>query len=641
MILENSNQFSVLDMAQTYASENDIDVEDLFKNPAKTPKTEISDESITEEPAAEFSMKPILKEDSKEPQSVITGPGQERKPWKPDDSLLEDMPEVTAGPVIYNNEDIKEEILSKELGSVVDTVAQNSGVQAMDDMTRKNYHIDKIKTELGIGNCRIPEGEFHAMIFTAAGDVDSKRAMDGLREIFTNIIINYPEFILDWTDPSKNPHNKDSKDVPVKDVPVPAQQIQSAVVSEEEVDAFAEPLSVPESNPTTPTISSGDAEETKIVIDKTNLPEIAWTSEELEKIRKSRSVELNIVEDVTLKYTNIEDIDENTVDIVLSQYIRKAGDVAGALPASKYRATFTGLTYTEILDLSYSQELNNIDGERKKWSIAFDHVKNQSIGPWQIEDIKNKEGEILRTTTEFEDFLKKTSFMDLEFILWKILCATAMDKEIISIDCHGTFNGSPCNRNYDWIYSPRELLVMDSMNPAVLEEMKKTIEAGSEEEIIKNYQESMLNTKNTIELPTSKIGVIFGHVSAYEYLNFIYPEIHDMQNQTNPMLSEALAYSTLTVIKNFLVPQGDDKFGRIKGVKQLIRVINTLDEIDWQTISELVRIMLEPYQFRFELRNIRCPQCKTKSNITVEDMSKLLFIVAQSLSNVQVVLKKT
>ena len=111
--------------------------------------------------------------------------------------------------------------------------------------------------------------------------------------------------------------------------------------------------------------------------------------------------------------------------VILSQYTRKVNDIVGALPASKYRATFTGLSYTNILDLAHSQELSNIDGEKKRWSIAYEHIKNPSIGPF----------------IDFEDFLKKTSFLDIDFILWKILCATTMEKEIISIDCHGKFNG--------------------------------------------------------------------------------------------------------------------------------------------------------------------------------------------------------
>ena len=216
-----------------------------------------------------------------------------------------------------------------------------------------------------------------------------------------------------------------------------------------------------------------------------------------------------------------------------------------------------------------------------------------------------------------------------------------MDKEIISVDCHSKFHGKECGKSYDWIYSPSELLIPESISPAVLEEMKKTGEAKSVEEITANYKESMLNTNNTIELPSSKLGVVFGHISAYDYLNSIYAEMHSLEDEEHPMVSQALTHSTLTVLKSFLVPNDHGGYTRIKGTKNIIKVINTLDEVDFQTISELMRIMLAPYQFRFALRNIVCPQCKNKSSIPIEDMTRLLFIVAQSLSSVNVVLKRT
>ena len=224
------------------------------------------------------------------------------------------------------------------------------------------------------------------------------------------------------------------------------------------------------------------------MIDKSRVSEISWSRDEVEKIKKSRSIELNIVEDQPLKYSEIEDVDDNVVDLVLAQYQRKANDSVGALPASRYRATFTGLSYPEILDLSHSLDVNSLDTERKKWTIVYHHMKNQSIGPWKeykwyIDPSTKKkviidfgaEGPVddsieVHEVTKFDDFLMKTSFMDLEFMLWKILCATTMDKEIISIDCHAKLDDTDkeCGKSYDWIYSPNDLLDVSSISPEIV-----------------------------------------------------------------------------------------------------------------------------------------------------------------------------
>lgn len=652
----NGNGFSVLNMAETYATENDVNVEELFKKHPVSGNIKAEAEAIN--PQNELT--PV---EAVELPKSVSDEKSRKKPWTPDARLVEGMSDIGAKPVTYS----KEELAAKDTGdlkNIADDNALQSSREAMDDMNRKKANIDDAKKRFGIKHFQIPEGQFHAQIHNAAGDTNYKRAKDGLDKIFQEIVTTYPEFIREWEDPSKDPRNTKStqemdKTIPVQQLvdhprPIPQQSIDQPTPSEEH------PLVNNTGDGTIPALSSTEGTaDTKVIINKKDLPEISWTKEEMDVIRRARSIELSIVEARELQYTNIEDLDDNAVDVVLSQYQRKANDVFGALPASKYRATFTGLTYTEILDLTHSQELNNLDGERKKWAIAFDHVKNQSIGPWQeykyYIDPETKKKIILSinapdptipnikiyTMSKFDDFLSKTSFIDLEYILWKTLCATAMDKEIISIDCHGILpNKIPCKHSYDWIYSPNELLLTNSVSPAVMEEMKKTSEVSSIEDIQNNYKEAMLNTNNTVVLPSSNISVVFGHISAYDYLNYVYGEINSL-DENNFMASEVLTHSTLTVLKSFLVPKGNNEYSRIKGAKNIIKMINSLDEIDFQTISELMRIMIEPYQFRFALRDICCPKCKTKSSINIESMTRLLFIVAQSLSSVQVVLKRT
>ena len=626
----NNNKFSVLDMAEAFAAENEIDPAELFK------KHPVSGNIKAEAEAAANGEAPA-------PQPAP----KEKKPWSPDAKLLEGMNEVNSRPVTY----AKEDLITKgdgDLRNIADDTAKQASLEAMDDMTRKQANIEEAKKRFGIKHLQVPEGPFHVKIFSAAGDNNYQRAKAGLDKIFQDIVDNFPEFVLEWEDKSKDPSAKQVP--PIMDLPVTNNAAAPA-------NQPAAPITNP-GDGTTPSISTGENPDAKVIINKKDVPEISWTKEEMDVIKRSRSIELNIVEDVELKYTNIEDVDDNAVDVVLSQYQRKVNDVVAALPSSKYRATFTGLTYTEILDLSHAQEMNDLDGERKKWAIAYDHIKNQSIGPWQeykwyIDPVTKKKVVLALTdkdpadtnikvfkVSKFEDFLNKTSFQDLEFILWKVLCATAMDKEIISIDCHGQYHGKECGKSYDWIYSPSELLMLNSISGAVAEEMKKTSEASSTEEIQKNYKESMLNTNNTVELPTSKLGVVFGHISAYDYLNSIYAEIHSITEASDAMISHAFTHSMLTVIKAFLVPKQDGGTARVRGSKNIIKIVNTLDEVDFQTLSELMRIMIEPYQFRFALRDICCPQCKTKSSINIESMTSLLFIVAQSLSSVNVVLKR-
>jgi hypothetical protein len=573
------NGFSVLDMADEYAKENEIDVSELFKKP-----------------------EPVI-----EPEKPVSSESVKKGKWTPDATLLEGMDELTIEPLTYSKDEIKVEEPSVLRDIKNDNVIDESK-GSLDEFQRKNIHIEECKARFGIRKLQIPPGQFHVIIHSAAGDTNSQRARANLDEIFTDIVTNYPEFVLEWED-GYGPKDK-------------SKQINDIKSSTDIID-------IKEIKPIESNVVIDDDRsdiETKVIINKKDLSTIAWDQTDIDKIKRSRSIELNIVEDLTLKYNNLEDADENAIDIVLSEYVRKVNDVPAALPASKYRCTFTGLSYQEVIDLSHSQELNSLDGERKKWSIVYSHLKNPSIGAF----------------SDFEDFLKKTSFMDLEFSLWKILCATSMDKELISIDCHANYNGTTCGKSYDWIYSPAELIDMTDINPAVLEEMEKTSIASSKEDIMKNYNESMLNLNNTIELTVSGFGLIFGHISAYEFLNNIYSDLKEAEEHQDDPSSASRMYSAyaLTAVKGFILPKGDGSYFKVTGANNIKKVLSQLDKVDGQVITEIIEMMQTPYRFSFSLKDIHCPQCKNKSSIPIPDMSRLLFIVAQSLSSVQVTLKK-
>lgn len=150
----------------------------------------------------------------------------------------------------------------------------------------------------------------------------------------------------------------------------------------------------------------------------------------------------------------------------------------------------------------------------------------------------------------------------------------------------------------------------------------------------------MLLIDNSIELPSSKFRVVFGHISAYDYLNSIYPETIKIRENENAMVSEVHSCIPLYIVKYFLLPKEDGKYIRVRDIHAMQRILNNLDEIDWQTIGELMKIMIEPYQLIYRVKDIVCPQCKTKSDIHIDKMDRMLFIVAQSLNNVTVTLKR-
>lgn len=578
--------------------------------------------------------------------------------WKPDEEdtkSLEELNRSSLGIMVDKDKYVEKE--DTTLRDVAEDHAVEDGAAAVDDLMIKTQAIEASKKRLHIVKLAIEDPAEHAAIFAIASDTNIQRRDEKLDAHIKAYVEKFPSVVLEWEfgyGPNVKVVKVNNDLEPVEPTPVteviPAQPtVDEAHTKEEDMEIISKATQNLEKIP--------DAliDKTVVRVNKEDVPHIFWDQEDVDKIKKSRKVELDIIETTPLEYNEVVELDENAIDNVLSQYTRKMNDVSSPLPASKYRATFTGLSYPEILDLSQSQELNTVDGLKKKWTIAFNHIKNPSIGPFKPfryyidPSTKNKihlnagepvpEGAKLEYGDAFDDFLKKTSFLDLDFILWKILCATTMENEVISINCHARHNGEECKKEYDWVYSTKNLLDMDKIDPAVLEEMDKTATVSSQQEIEANYKDSFLASSSVIKLPHCGFKIMCGHKDAYEHINTIFGKVLEITEAQNPAASDALTVTMLSVVKAVLVPY-NGSYAKITSVDGIMKVLKQLDEVDYQTVGEMMRVILEPYQFTYSLRDIVCPKCGNVSNIPIQDMSRMLFIVAQSLMSVQVVLKK-
>ena len=576
--------------------------------------------------------------------------------WTPDEEDTKSLAELNRSSLgIVVDKDKYTEKEDTTLRDVAEDHAIEDGAAAVDDLMIKTQAIEASKKRLHIVKLAIEDPAEHAAIFAIASDTNIQRRDEQLDARIKAYVEKFPSAVLEW-EPWYGPNVKVVKNdlesvepTPVTEV-IPAQStVDEAHTKEEDMEIISKATQNLEKIP------DAVIDKTVVRVNKEDVPHIFWDQEDVDKIKKSRKVELDIIETTPLEYNEVVELDENAIDGVISQYTRKMNDVSSPLPASKYRATFTGLSYPEILDLSQSQELNTVDGLKKKWTIAFNHTKNPSIGQFKpfryyIDPSTKKkihlnagepvpEGAKLEYGDAFDDFLKKTSFLDLDFILWKILCATTMENEVISINCHARHNGEECKKEYDWVYSTKNLLDMDKISPAVLEEMNKTATVSSQQEIEANYKDSFLASSSVIKLPHCGFRIMCGHKDAYEHINTIFGKVLEITEAQNPAASDALTVTMLSVVKAVLVPY-NGSYAKITSVDGIMKVLKQLDEVDYQTVGEMMRVILEPYQFTYNLRDIVCPKCGNVSNIPIQDMSRMLFIVAQSLMSVQVVLKK-
>ena len=592
---------------------DDADDDLIFKQ-----EEEIKEEPVKEEPKVEKPVKKVQKE------------------WIPDAELLKDLPEAQVKPVTYSKDEYIEK-MDHSLLDVQDEETKKDASKYLDMMQIQERHLQKIKDKMGIEMFKIPdnvlEGQtVRTQLMIAASETTEARAMEALEIQVKNIMAKYPEFIVMKP---KDPNFKQ-----------PLAPVPDGIVIDQDVSTD---LSEPKPVNQEPTENKDKVD---IIIDKTGQANISFTKEEKEKLAMTKQIELKIVDAMELKFNSIEDETEETVlEPFLREHRRQINDVTFVLPGSRYRGTIHGLSFTEVLDLSYQRDLTATDTVLKILTTIFDHISNTSIPfqeNWTWTDPASKKKvvaysfaevpkDIVPThNTRFTDFLKKTAFVDYQFILWKLLCATASANEIVPLDC----GGENCNEQFPWIYHPEELLDQTALNPAILDYMKQVGEASSEEEIQRLFKQSPVNDSNCVELPTSKIKTIFGTVSCYDYLYSVLPEIQAVQEKDDKVTEmDLLMIGCLPVIKAFLVPK-DDKgnFIKVTSVSRIREIITSLDAVDIATIQQLIEKIGSAYKFNFAIRGAKCPKCGQVQNLDV-GVDALLFFMIQSQRQTQVILK--
>ena len=596
--------FNVMDMLEEYADDQGVDPADIFKKsePVKKP-----------EPVPVKKEEPIKEMPEENQMGVVID--------------MDDLVNDEGGPLLNNaDEDLKV-----------------NGELTIDRLKHKTEMLEKAKRRWGVKNLHIPDHIVEEKIpdgallksefLMAAENTNEEAAQAALDAVFAKLQDVAPGTI-EYIDSSKNSYQEESEEKP----------------EESSIEV--------------------DDESLKVVIDKRDVNDVTWNEEDLDKIRKSRTIELNIVEKENVEFGNVKRVRGNAIDNILAPFKRKSNDIVKALPASKYRATFTGLTYPEVLDLamSTSKEMTSFDSEMKKWTIAYNHTENPSIGPWKeyLEYIDPNTGnrvplpvgsdippgvseDAVYRVTMFDDFMRHTSFLDLEYILWNILCATTMETEIITIRCRNQLpNGNQCNNRYEWLYKPAELLSLESIPEEVFEDIQKASDASGKEEIDKVYKSSFVADDNEyFRLTSSGFYVFYGHASAYNYMDNIFGRLEAIGKASNEetvdptIVSKTMVCAALQIVKKILIKQEDGSFAEVDDADGIMRVLETLDEIDWKTLNELSNMLIKPYQFKYSIKGITCKKCNTKSSIPIATIGDLLFIVAQSLQSVQVKLTKT
>ena len=355
-----------------------------------------------------------------------------------------------------------------------------------------------------------------------------------------------------------------------------------------------------------------------ILIDKTGLGgDFHFTKDEQEKIINANRIKLTEVEDVDLSTITVKKADKSFLESV-DEYQISSSRVPIVFPASRFRAYMTGLTYGELGDLSINSEQVTFEQLRKKLSIIYNKMRNPSIGKFD----------------NFEDFLKKFSYLDIDLAVYGLVVATFPEVSEIQLTC----NKEKCNQSYNFKFSPRSLIRFEECGEKFLDATNEIIDCDSKEAKALSETSPVYKHKR-IKLPYSGFIVDIGIASAYEYLYTIVQNVSgDSFKKSFPDdINGILELNTilLSCIRSVYVPDKNGDYVQYDEFEDVIRALYMIKSEEFSILLNILQTYTDKYRVSFKLKDIVCPHCGAKTPELPVNIDYMLFLRYQRLMSTE------
>lgn len=394
-------------------------------------------------------------------------------------------------------------------------------------------------------------------------------------------------------------------------------------------EEIKEARKVTEDVDTTPTINIFAPEDASSIVVNIDEDMLADLSEE-----KKVNVKIKRVSEKELISAPI--IENSDKPGIIKPYAPETGDIALTLPISGYRCTVSALNWFEALNLEDVAGKNSADRAIDQWSTIYKHIKNPSIGNFK----------------SFEDFLKKTNYLDQEYFMWGLLTATTGDHEEFMNKC----SNPKCEKGFLIKYDPHTVAHINKEH--LDDDYIKTYEVSPGEEAMKHFTK-VQSKRMRYELPESKVIIDIGSPSVYDFINNRLGVLDrlgeqmakEAQNAGDPNYRSPRIQLQMTFnlyINSVLIPVTENGVKKYYKYDKWNDILEALDSLSWgdsgilmklmQTVAEKLASPIDMY-----IENITCPHCKKHFDkmFIGNIQNQLLFRASRRLENTEISLIET
>ncbi len=350
-------------------------------------------------------------------------------------------------------------------------------------------------------------------------------------------------------------------------------------------------------------------QEAVVVIDKTGMGQVInFTDAEREKMKKVKSITLKEVETVELKSIKTKKAKTGIADRIL-QKRNTIKNTTIVLPISGLTMVMRGCSTFELMGLINGDQVN-VNTLISKWTLIHSKVESTSIGKM-----------------DFNTFLNNVASLEYDILVYGILCATFPDEDTFPLTC------PLCRSSIEHKYEMRSLLRAEEMSDKLVKLVKHTADSSYTENLAKEcFENSLLNTEKSIQLPDSEFICTIGVQNAYSF-------IHDSVNAID-RLDEKYSQATIisSAVARIFVPNPDDDgatYLEIDDTEDIIKLIYSLNAKDISILSTKIGEITEGLEFKFGLMDITCTNMKCKHHVnSVEvELDTILFHKYQQAMN--------
>lgn len=306
-------------------------------------------------------------------------------------------------------------------------------------------------------------------------------------------------------------------------------------------------------------------------------------------------------------------VDLNNIEIVDKSPLLQASDEKQIFHGrSAYQVTALQSAYIAYMSALTMRDINsitdsNVDLYTHKTNVyraIHNHMENTNLG---------KIG--------FTDWLRITSYHDIETLEYGIYCQTFPEKNEFDVTCGscGKKTGITVD-NATLVQAENEGLVVDRIM-----EIIRSVNTPAELD-----GKSMVHTTTRVMLPNSKIIVDINTPSLYDHLEIL-------KNIDQKLIEqESTSVSLMLFIKNMYmmdvdgsIAAGKAKYYPLRGINKLLETISNLSHTDGLFLEKSIEERIRKYSVTFSVKNQKCSHCNDNLGSLPIEIEQALFTLIQ------------